>query len=95
MAPNGRIVTYGSAKQMSPEIPFGPLLFKAITVEIALIYLLSGAQRASAIENMMRLLEIGALRPKIGPLFNLADCTKAHEAVEKGARSGAVLVRTA
>lgn len=37
IAPNGVIATYGSAQDMTPSLPFYPLLFKAVTIDIALI----------------------------------------------------------
>ncbi len=40
IAPNGTIAAYGSAQDMAPTLPFGPLLFKAATIDILLIYLL-------------------------------------------------------
>lgn len=93
MAPNSRITAYGSALAPTPEIPFMGLMFKAITVEMALIYLLTDTQRQTAIGNLTTLLGSGALAPRIDPAFNMADVAKAHEAVETNARSGAVLVR--
>ena len=41
--PNGRIAAYGSAKVMEPTLPFLPLLFKAVTIDIILVYLLTEA----------------------------------------------------
>lgn len=93
MAPNSRITAYGSALAPTPEIPFMGLMFKAITVEMALIYLLTDTQRQTAIGNLTTLLGSGALAPRIDPAFTMADVAKAHEAVETNARSGAVLVR--
>jgi NADPH2:quinone reductase len=78
---------------MRPEIPFYPLMFKAVTLEMALIYILTPAQRDRAITQVNALAARGVLVPRIGPVFDLADCAAAHEAVERGARDGAVLVR--
>ncbi|MEO0664068.1 MAG: zinc-binding dehydrogenase, partial [Planctomycetota bacterium] len=33
IAPNGTICAFGSALEMTPKIPFGPMLFKAVTLD--------------------------------------------------------------
>lgn len=93
MAPNGTIAAYGSGKDMTPTLPFGPLLFKAIKIDITLIYILPEAQRAKAIQHLHSALAAGALMPAINTVYDLADCAKAHEAVMTPGRAGAVLLR--
>ncbi|MEM6372994.1 MAG: NADPH:quinone reductase [Pseudomonadota bacterium] len=92
IAPNGTIAAYGSAKEMAPTLAFGPMLFKAVTIDILLIYLLPPAARTRAVNLLHRALEQGALSCPIAEVFALPDCAAAHEAVEGGARSGAILV---
>ena len=92
IAPNGTIAAYGSAKNMMPELAFGPLLFKAVTIDILLIYLLPIAQRTEAITRLHAALDQGALTCPIAQTYALADCATAHEAVEAGNRAGAILV---
>lgn len=92
MAPLGTIAAYGSALDMMPKLPFGPLLFKAITLDITLVYILPEAARAAAAEAVMQALSEGALTPRTARRFALEDAAKAHEAVEAGGRYGAVLV---
>ncbi|WP_299704022.1 NADPH:quinone reductase [uncultured Tateyamaria sp.] len=92
IAPNGTIAAYGSAQDMAPTLPFGPLLFKAATVDILLIYLLPPDQRAVAIEHLHDALLAGALTCPIAQTFALADTAAAHGAVEAGGRAGAILV---
>ena len=93
MAPNGRICAYGSAQAPTPEIPFMNLMFKAITVEMALVYILNEEQRSRAVGHLTSLLEAGALNPRIAPSFDLENVASAHEAVENNTRDGAVLVK--
>ena len=93
IAENGRIVSYGSARVMTPTLPFYPLMFKAVTLELALIYALTEAQRARAITNLNAVLEAGALASRIAQTFPLSECAAAHDAVAEGKRAGAVLVR--
>ncbi|SDC99236.1 NADPH:quinone reductase [Ruegeria marina] len=94
IAENGRINAYGSAKAMSPELPFYPLMFKAVTLEMALIYLLPPARRTKTIAQLHAALVAGALRIPVQKTYALSACAAAHEAVERGGRDGAILVET-
>ncbi|MCU9838742.1 NADPH:quinone reductase [Ruegeria sp. WL0004] len=95
IAENGRINAYGSAKAMAPELPFYPLMFKAVTLEMALVYLLTSSQRAAAIGQLHAALAAGALRIPVQKTYTLDQSAAAHVAVEKGGRHGAILVQTA
>ncbi|MGX0878047.1 NADPH2:quinone reductase [Roseovarius sp. MBR-154] len=92
MAPNGTIATYGSFKDMTPQIPFGPYLFKALKIDIALIYILPEAERQAAITQLTKAIEAGTLRPAIHARFALVDCATAHDTVMQPGRAGAVLL---
>lgn len=92
MAPNGTIAAYGSFANMTPELPFGAYLFKALTLDISLIYILSAAARAAAIDRLHAALKQGGLTPAIHATFALEDCALAHDAVLTSGRSGAVLL---
>ena len=92
IAPNGTIAAYGSAKAMTPEFPFGAMLFKAVTIDILLIYLLPQTDRARAIKLLHGALVAGALTCPIAEVFALGDSAAAHVALETGNRSGAILV---
>jgi len=85
-------VSYGSALAMTPQLPFYPLMFKAVTPELMLVYLLPAAQRQTSIENLTRLLQDKVLDIRIDRSFNLTDCAAAHEWVESGQRTGAVVM---
>ncbi|WP_306154108.1 NADPH:quinone reductase [Roseovarius sp. MMSF_3281] len=92
MAPLGTIAAYGSGKEMAPTLPFGPYLFKALKIDITLIYILPPAQRQAMIARLHEALASGALAPEIGARFTLGDCAKAQEAVMAPGRTGAVLL---
>jgi NADPH2:quinone reductase len=92
VAENGTVAAYGSALDMNPVLPFGAYLFKAITIDIVLIYLLPDAPRAAATDALHRAIKEGALTPAIHAEFPLADCAQAHECIEAGNRAGAVLL---
>ncbi|SIT82673.1 NADPH:quinone reductase [Pontibaca methylaminivorans] len=95
IAENGTICAYGSALAPEPGLPFYPLLFKAVTVELMLVYLLPDAARAAAIRRLHDALRHGALDCPVAAVFDLADGARAHDAVAAGAREGAILLRTA
>ncbi len=92
MAPNGTIAAYGSFADMTPTLPFGPYLFKALTIDIALIYILPKPQRDAAIARLHGALSDGALCPAIHARHALEDCASAHDAVMTAGRAGAVLL---
>lgn len=94
IAENGQICAYGSARAMEPVLPFYPLMFKAVTLEMALVYLLPAQQRAAAIARLHQALGAGALHCPVAQVFDMADCAAAHRAVEAGGRTGAILLRT-
>lgn len=92
IAQGGTIAAYGSAAQPRADFNFLELMFKAATVEAILIYLLPPQQRQAIITRLHTALSDGALRIPVEQVFALSDTAAAHEAVEKGARHGAVLV---
>ena len=77
---------------MAPTLPFGPYLFKALKIDITLIYILPLAQRQAMIARLHEALQRGALSPEIGARFALEDCAEAHQAVMTPGRKGAVLL---
>lgn len=93
MKPNGRVAIYGSALDMTPTIPFGAILFKALTLDVILIYLQDDEDRAHCITMLHDALVQGALVIPVQERFPLHETAKAQEAVEAGGRAGAVLVQ--
>jgi NADPH2:quinone reductase len=89
---NGIIAAYGSAKSLTPEIPFRAMLFKAITLDIILIYLLPLDQRLQIIGCLNNALSENALSCPVARVFPLDKAVQAHELVESGVRNGAVLI---
>lgn len=92
VAENGTVAAYGSALDMNPVLPFGAFLFRAITIDIVLIYLLPAPARANAIGLLHRAHAAGGLTPAIHARFALEECVVAHQCVEAGRRAGAVLL---
>ncbi|NDA30094.1 MAG: hypothetical protein EBZ12_06555 [Alphaproteobacteria bacterium] len=77
---------------MNPTIPFGLYLFKAIKIDIFLIYILPQKQRELAINFLHSAFEQKALKPKIDSIFKLEDCALAQNRTLESGRNGAVLL---
>ncbi|MEM6624043.1 MAG: NADPH:quinone reductase [Pseudomonadota bacterium] len=93
VAEGGTIAAFGSAQDMAPALPFYPLMFKAVTIDLVLVYLLQPKIRSVAIDHLNVMLEKGALDVRIADVVDLADCATAHDMVATGKRSGAVLLK--
>lgn len=94
IAMNGTISAYGSAKAMSPVTPFYELMFRAVTLEHVLVYVLTPEKRARAIATVTDLLERQILDPRIADIMDLADCARAHDIIAAGGRAGSIILRT-
>jgi NADPH2:quinone reductase len=88
------VVAYGSAKTQKPELPFYTLMFKGVRLELLLVYLLTNQERVSAAARINQLLSSGALDVAVSTVIPLEECARAHEIVESGNRSGAVILQT-
>ena len=93
LKPNGTLAVYGSAKEMNPIIPFGLYLFKAIKIDIFLIYILPPKEREIAINYLHLAYGEKALVPKIDSIYRLEDCGQAQERTLTKGRKGAVLLK--
>ncbi|KZY46358.1 zinc-binding dehydrogenase [Roseovarius sp. HI0049] len=92
MKPLGTIAAYGSVKNMTPELPFGPFLFKALKLDITLIYILPEAPRAAAVERLHAALADGSLKPDVEHILPLEKAAEAQDIVLEPGRAGAVLL---
>lgn len=92
IAIGGTIAAYGSAQRPEFQMPFYALMFKHVTLRMVLIYLLPMPDRIQAIMRLHAALTEGALNIDIAKILPAAECAAAHQAVEAGKRSGAVLV---
>ena len=90
---NGVIATYASMGAPTPALPFYPLMFKAVTLRLVLVYILAPEARRRSVANLTAALEAGALTHPIAGRFPLEEIAKAHEAVESGTKLGQVLVQ--
>jgi NADPH2:quinone reductase len=92
IAENGTVATYGSAKDMTPTIPFYPLMFKAVKINLVLVYLLTPEERQKTTGQLNDLLARNALNIRISDTFDLAECATAHDMIARGDRAGSVIL---
>ena len=95
IAERGTIAAYGSAKDMTPVIPFYPLMFKAADVDLILVYIMGDEERAQTAEALTGLLDRGALDFQIDRVEPLDACAAVHDAIATGERRGAVILKVA
>lgn len=93
IAEHGTIAWYGSESVREPVFAAYPLMFRNITLHGVFLYAITPEQRASAVADITSALEAGLLRPLINSVWSLEETVKAHERVESGERSGAVIVQ--
>lgn len=88
----GVIAAYGSAANMTPQLPFRPMMFNHTTVRMMLIYALSAQERARVIDRLTLALESDVLSHAIAAKFDLTDAAEAHLAVESGQLIGNAVI---
>jgi NADPH:quinone reductase len=92
LAPHGTLVCYGSNDPGEIKVPFITLLYNSFNLRFFLIYDLTPEERQAAVDGLNLALEGGKLSHTIAARFDLDDVAAAHEAVERGAFMGNVVV---
>ena len=91
LRPFGSLVVYGTG-QPEMTIPGGWMLFSSIQLQFMLVYELNAADRSAALAGLQAMMEKGTLRHAVGLRLPLSDVAAAHEAVERGAVLGNVVL---
>lgn len=92
LAPHGKFICYGSNERGSVPLNYATWLPRSLSLHFFLVYELTAAQRARALDGVQAMLGEGLLEHHIGPRFELADIALAHQAVEGGTAFGNVIV---
>jgi NADPH2:quinone reductase len=95
LKPHGIVAAYASMAEPEPKLPFYSLMFKAATIRLVLVYILTAEERAQTIADLTRAMEQGTLRHAIAATYPLEEIAAAHEAVEAGTSLGNVVVEIA
>lgn len=88
----GVIGTYASMSEPKPTVDFYPLMMNNITIRLVEVYAQSPARFAEIYNGVNRILEDGALAPRIDGTHALSDTVAAHERVESGKQLGNVVI---
>lgn len=88
----GAIASYSSSKNMEPQIPFYPLMFKNITLELVLVYNMPEEAKVLAEIDIYDALAGNLLKHRIAKRYPLNQTAAAHEAVETGNLDGCVVI---
>jgi NADPH2:quinone reductase len=88
----GTISTYSSSLAPEPVIPFYPMMFKNITLNMVLVYNMPDEAKQRAIDDIYDALENDRLKHRIAETWALEQTAKAHESIEAGGRDGCVVV---
>ena len=89
---NASISTYSSSLAPEPAIPFYPLMFKNISLNMVLVYNMPEQAKQQAIDDIYHSLEQGLLRHRIAEAWPLGEIASAHESIEKGGLDGCVII---
>ena len=89
---NGVIASYGSVAEANPPVPFYDLMFKGVTLNTYLIYIVPDSDRAKIKEGITAALTDNALNPIIAQSFPLPSVIDAHKTVEAGSVIGNVII---
>lgn len=92
IANNATVFSYGSNDMGDLAVPFRHLLFKSITLQFFLVYLLGRQERIAAIDRLGNFMASGHAVTRIARTFPLPEVAAAHELVESGKANGNVVV---
>ncbi len=89
----GAITSYSSTQSPQPKIPFYPMMFQNITVRLILVYNMPESAKRQATAHITEYLDHDRFLHRVAEIHPLEDIAKAHDAIERGGSSGAVIVK--
>jgi len=92
-APNAVIASYSSTSRPEFPFPYYALARKGLTLRIVQGFILPGAARRHAAQEITRHLAAGTLQHRIAEIFPLDEIARAHALAEHGSPVGKVLIR--
>lgn len=95
LARHGTVYVVGSAQKIEPNIHIQQLLLHNVTLHFRSVYWLPEAVRQAAIADLNAMMSRNELIHAVGARYPLAEIARAHEAVEKAAVIGNVVVEIA
>ena len=89
---NGTIYCYGSNDMGELGVPFRDLLFKSISLQFFLVYMLNRHERLTAIKRLEDFLASGTATTRISHVLPFDRIVDAHQLVESGEANGNVVL---
>jgi len=89
---NGAVIAAYASPDERPALPFWPLLFANVTLRLLGSDDFPARAKQRAIADLLAAADAGALDVRTAPAFTLEEIVQAHEAVERNAPDGRVLV---
>ena len=94
--PNGVITTYSSGEpDEQPSLPSLMLLMNAVVIRFVFVYIMPEEAKQSAIQDITKALETGALHHNIAQRFSLSEIATAHDVQDSGQAVGKVIIEIA
>jgi len=91
---SGTIVTYGSAAEPEPRLPFYRMMFLDLVIRLVIVYEMPEAAKQAAIADISAALEQDRLQHRVTRLLPLAEIARSHELVEQGGFRGCMVLQT-
>ena len=88
----GVIASYASSSNPEPKLPFYPMMFNNISLQMILVYNMSAAAKQQAVTDIQAALTAERLTHRIATSFALKHTANAHEAIEQGGQAGCVVI---
>ncbi|MEL6196398.1 MAG: NADPH:quinone reductase [Pseudomonadota bacterium] len=92
MVEGGTIAAYASAADMTPRLPFYPMMFRNLRLWMLIVYLLDPERRERGHGVLTDWLAAGALDHAVAACLPLSEVAAAHQQVEAGRKLGSVVV---
>lgn len=92
---SGTIVSYGSALEPEPKLPFYRMMFLDLSLRLVIVYEMPEAAKSAAIADITRALEQDRLQHRIARLLPLDEIARAHELIEQKGFRGCMVLQTA
>lgn len=88
----GVVSTYSSSLSPNPAIPFYPMMFKNVTLNMVLVYNMPESAKRQAIKDIETALSENQLTHRIAESWPLEQTANAHESIEAGGLDGCVVI---
>jgi len=92
---SGVIVTFGSALEPEPKLPFYRMMYLDLVLRLVIVYEMPEAAKLAAIADITRALEQNRLQHRITRVLPLDEIAQAHSLVEQDGFRGCMVLQTA